>query len=233
MAILHRAIFTWFIFLNFLILVCLRLESKTHWTWFLVFIPMWIFDWILLMYVVFHMISHCRTGDGERFRGTINKNVWYITAIGLKMSSQIIICIKLEYAKVNLPIYVVMCPIWILLVILVSHVFLKLWRTESRSYLASWILQKKFLYRLHKSTDYLCNLHEGMDFIAITVIWHLLNIKLGRCFKYVIPHVLTSLKVGGVGVIHSTKRWHNINCDFVQKHWYSCVCDFVYSYSFE
>lgn len=131
MAILHRALFTWFILLMFLILLCLRLESKAHWTWFIVFIPMWVFDWILLMYVVFHMISHCRNGI-ERFRGTISKNVWYITAIGLKMSGQIIICIKLEYAKVNLPIYVVMSPIWILLVILVVHVFVKLMKNDTR-----------------------------------------------------------------------------------------------------
>lgn len=132
MAILHRALFTWFILLMFLILLCLRIESKAHWTWFIVFIPMWVFDWILLMYVVFHMISHCRTGGG-RFRGTISKNVWYITAIGLKMSGQIIICIKLEYAnKVNLPIYVVMSPIWLLLLILVIHVFIKLMKNDSR-----------------------------------------------------------------------------------------------------
>lgn len=132
MAILHRALFTWFILLMFLILLCLRLESKAHWTWFIVFIPMWVFDFILLMYVVFHMISHCRNVI-ERFRGAIiRKNIWYITAIGLKMSGQIIICIKLEYVKVNLPIYVVMSPFWILLVILVVYVFIKLMKNDTR-----------------------------------------------------------------------------------------------------
>lgn len=123
MAILHRALFTWFIFLVFLILLCLRLESRTHWNWFIVFIPMWVYDSILLIYVLFYMVSHCRNG-AELFRGTINKHVWYITAIGLKMAAQIIICIKLEYDK--LPIYVVMTPIWMLLPVLCVEVLINL-----------------------------------------------------------------------------------------------------------
>lgn len=132
MAILHRALFTWFIFLVFLILLCLRLESRTHWNWFIVFIPMWVYDSILLIYVLFHMVSHCRNGI-ERFRGTINKHVWYITAIGLKMAAQIIICIKLEYNKVNLPIYLVMMPIWMLLPVLCVEVFMHLIKHSSGS----------------------------------------------------------------------------------------------------
>lgn len=132
MAILHRALFTWFIFLVFLILLCLRLESRTHWNWFIVFIPMWVYDSILLIYVLFHMISHCRNGI-ERFRGTINKHVWYIAAIGLKMAAQIIICIKLEYTKGNLPIYVVMTPIWMLLPVLSVEVFMHLIKHSSGS----------------------------------------------------------------------------------------------------
>lgn len=132
MAILHRALFTWFIFLVFLILLCLRLESRTHWNWFIVFIPMWVYDSILLIYVIFHMVSHCRNSI-ERFRETINKNVWYITAIALKMAAQIIICIKLEYTKVNLRIYVVMTPIWMLLPVLCVEVFMHLLKNPGRN----------------------------------------------------------------------------------------------------
>lgn len=124
MAILHRALFTWFIFLVFLILLCLRLESRTHWNWFIVFIPMWVYDSILLIYVLFHMVSHCRNGL-ERFRGNINRNMWYIAAIALKMAAQIIICIKLE-SKLDMSIYFVMIPIWMLLPVLCIEVILYL-----------------------------------------------------------------------------------------------------------
>ncbi|XP_077297125.1 transmembrane protein 60 [Arctopsyche grandis] len=133
MAILHRAILTWFILLVFLILLCLRLESRTHWNWFIVFIPMWIYDGMLLIYVLFHMISHCKNAP-ERFRNVFNKKIWYITAIGLKMAAQIIICIKLEYAKVNLPIHVVMAPIWLLLPCIVVHVSIKLLNNNGGRY---------------------------------------------------------------------------------------------------
>ncbi|GAB6018676.1 Transmembrane protein 60 [Chamberlinius hualienensis] len=60
MAVLHRALFTWFLLLIFMILVVLRLDEKTSWNWFIVFIPMWIFDSVLLAYVLLKLITHCK-----------------------------------------------------------------------------------------------------------------------------------------------------------------------------
>lgn len=60
MAVLHRALFTWFNLLIFLILLVLRLDSRIEWNYFIVFIPMWIYDNILLIYIIFNMISHCK-----------------------------------------------------------------------------------------------------------------------------------------------------------------------------
>ncbi|XP_076178907.1 transmembrane protein 60 [Ptiloglossa arizonensis] len=60
MAVVHRALFTWFILLIFLILLDLRLDQRIQWNWFIVFIPMWLYDHILLIYRVFNMISHCK-----------------------------------------------------------------------------------------------------------------------------------------------------------------------------
>lgn len=62
MAVLHRALYTWFNILIFLILLVLRLDQRIQWNWFIVFIPMWLYDNILLTYVVFNMISHCKNG---------------------------------------------------------------------------------------------------------------------------------------------------------------------------
>ena len=61
MAVLHRALFTWFICLMFLILLVLRLDERVRWSWFIVFIPLWLYDSILLIYLIFSMVSHCRT----------------------------------------------------------------------------------------------------------------------------------------------------------------------------
>lgn len=62
MAVLHRALFTWFNLLIFLILLVLRLDLRIQWNWFIVFIPMWLYDNILLIYIIFNMISHCKNG---------------------------------------------------------------------------------------------------------------------------------------------------------------------------
>lgn len=60
MTLVHRALFTWFIILVFCICLCLRLESRTHWNYFIVFIPLWIFDAILLIYVIIKIITKWR-----------------------------------------------------------------------------------------------------------------------------------------------------------------------------
>ena len=69
MAVLHRALFTWFICLIFLILLVLRLDERTRWSWFIVFIPMWLYDSILIVYFAFEMITLCRApgGPGSRW----------------------------------------------------------------------------------------------------------------------------------------------------------------------
>lgn len=125
MAVMHRALFTWFIFLVFMVLLCLRLESRTHWNWFIIFLPMWVYDSILLIYVLFHLISHCKHGV-EHIRSSLHKNILYVCAIVLKMAAQIVICLKLEYQSLNISIYHMLTPIWLLLPVIVTDVFVML-----------------------------------------------------------------------------------------------------------
>lgn len=125
MAVLHRGLFTWFIIAVFLILLCLRLESRTEWNWFIVFVPMWLYDSILLIYVLFHLISHCKHGVGS-VRQALHSHIWYIVAVILKMIAQIMLCLKLQYKQLNISVYQVMIPVWILLPIMVVDVTVKL-----------------------------------------------------------------------------------------------------------
>lgn len=60
MTLVHRALFTWFILVVFSICLCLRLENRTQWNYFIVFIPLWIFDAILLIYVVIKIVTKWR-----------------------------------------------------------------------------------------------------------------------------------------------------------------------------
>ncbi|XP_067004469.1 transmembrane protein 60 [Anabrus simplex] len=131
MAVLHRALFTWFVLLVFLILLVLRLDTRTQWNWFIVFIPLWVYDTILLIYVLFHMISHCKNGH-DRLWSSVHRKIWYISAIVLKMTTQITLCLKLQYPAWEMSIYYVMAPLWLLLPALLTDVFITLVKRDSR-----------------------------------------------------------------------------------------------------
>ncbi|KAJ8942770.1 hypothetical protein NQ318_002930 [Aromia moschata] len=118
--VMHRALFTWFILLIFFILLCLRLEARTHWNWFLIFLPMWIYDLILLIDALFNIFIRCKH---ENIRNLFkNKNILLVAVVLLKIAAQITLCLKLEYAALNLQLYHVLLPFWILLPILIVDV---------------------------------------------------------------------------------------------------------------
>lgn len=122
MAVLHRALFTWFNLLIFFVLLVLRLDQRIQWNWFIVFIPMWLYDHILLVYIVFNMISHCK--NSRLFK--LPREIRYMTAVFMKFGAQILICLKLEAPHWYLPAKIVLAPFWILLPALAVDVFIHL-----------------------------------------------------------------------------------------------------------
>lgn len=116
MAIIHRALFTWFIVLVFLILMVLRLDRKVNWNWFLVFIPMWVFDAVVIIYITFKMIVHCKNGFDHRsdFNISVSRKVFYMCAVLLKLSFQVLLCMRLQYYR-QIDLKYVMIPFWLLL----------------------------------------------------------------------------------------------------------------------
>ncbi|KAI4495671.1 hypothetical protein M0802_008506 [Mischocyttarus mexicanus] len=122
MPLIHRALFVWFILLVFLILLALRLDQRIQWNWGIVFIPMWICDCKLLIYIIFYMISYCKNGRVNSLR----REIWHMTLVLMKLSAQILICLKLEATNWFLPAKVVLAPFWLLLPILAVDVFIHL-----------------------------------------------------------------------------------------------------------
>ena len=120
MATLHRALFTWFMLLIFVILLVLRLDDKAAWNWFIIFIPMWVFDGIIVIYILCHMISHCKSGP-DRTGMTMARKVWFLISMMLKLTFQVLICVRLEYGS-WLSLYYVMVPAWVLLIMVASDV---------------------------------------------------------------------------------------------------------------
>lgn len=121
MAVVHRALFTWFLLLVFLILMVLRLDEKTSWNWFIVFIPMWLFDTIMLIYVVLKIVTHCKTGHDGLWL-TMSRKAWYLAGVFLKIAFQTTLCAKLEYQK-DLALYYVFIPLWLVLLGVCIDVF--------------------------------------------------------------------------------------------------------------
>ena len=114
MAVLHRALFTWFMMLVFFILLVLRLDKKAMWNWFIIFIPMWIFDLIITIFIIFKMIMHCKNGYDTNDM-TMGRKVWFMFCVMLKLSFQVILCARLQYFN-NVPLYYIMIPFWLLLI---------------------------------------------------------------------------------------------------------------------
>lgn len=127
--VMHRALFTWFILLVFFVLLCLRLESRTHWNWFIIFLPLWVYDAILLVYALFNIVIHCKH---ENIRTLAkNKNNLFVLIVILKIATQIVICLKLEYVSLNLSVYHILIPLWILLPILLVDVSFTLFKNTN------------------------------------------------------------------------------------------------------
>lgn len=127
MTLAHRALFTWFIVLVFLILLCLRLDPRTTWNWFVTFTPLWFFDCILIIYVLIKFIRKWR--NLNRLTDLLYLYKWNIGGVLLTITSQVMICMTLEYPH-QIPIYVTMAPLMLLLCTAIVYVGGKLRKRE-------------------------------------------------------------------------------------------------------
>jgi len=98
MTVNSRALCAWFFLVLFLVLLVLRLDEKISWSWFIVFIPMWLLDVIMIVYISIFMIRHCATGNDPSGRSVLRKS-YCIVCLLFKIAVQILICIRVEYAN--------------------------------------------------------------------------------------------------------------------------------------
>lgn len=125
MAFLHRALFTWFVFLGFLILLVLKLDGRIQWNWFVIFIPLWFYEGTLFICTIFSLMSLFKTGL-NRSSNRVQRQWLSLAIIVLKIASKMTCCLKLENATLNISMFYVMAPFWIILSLLIVDVFLSL-----------------------------------------------------------------------------------------------------------
>lgn len=114
MALIHRSLFTWFVFLIFFTLVILHFDSRIQWNWFLIFVPMWLYDFISIFYLIFYLLSHFRNGFCHEDLRVMFWKTWLLLCVFLKIVFQILLCLYLDDNR-WLPLHYVMVPAWILM----------------------------------------------------------------------------------------------------------------------
>lgn len=123
MAVLHKVLLTWFLFTIFFILLALRLDEKTEWDWFVVFIPMWLFDIKMAGYVTLQLWTMCRRRHDTA--AAIRGKVRCLFCLFLKTAFQLCLCTKLQYTA-KIPWVLVAAPLWVMLLGLSSFVLMHL-----------------------------------------------------------------------------------------------------------
>jgi len=131
MTVNSRALCVWFFLVFFIVLLVLRLDEKVVWSWFIVFIPMWLLDVIMITYISIFILRHCATGNDPSGRSMLQKS-YSVTCVLFKTAVQILICVRVEYASMMAAAFAVV-PVWLLLVALTIDVSLSVIRRVSPS----------------------------------------------------------------------------------------------------
>ena len=122
-SIVPKVLFTWFLLLLFLVFLNLKLEETLAWNWFLVFLPMWIYDVILIASGAVQMFKKYRS---QHSLATMNdptipnipQQIWFLVCVGFKFAFQILLCVQLEYFDKEILMCYAAIPLWILLIML-------------------------------------------------------------------------------------------------------------------
>lgn len=125
MPLSYRIVCSCLFALFFFIMLAVKLDRKTDWNWFLVFLPLWLFDVIFLVLLIFRLFTHLRNGleRDTSLRSVIANMGVSIFGLVMKISFEIMLCVKLQYAEENLAIFYVFIPLWIVLLIAVIKLF--------------------------------------------------------------------------------------------------------------
>lgn len=115
MSLIQRVLLSWIFSLIFLIMLVLKLDSKINWNWFLIFLPVWTFDTIIILILIVKMVGRCKPdfdpGEAEQ---SLKRRLWYLAALLLKLAFCLTLCSRLE-RLVEMWVSVVCVPLWALL----------------------------------------------------------------------------------------------------------------------
>lgn len=128
MAFIHKVQFYWFMILVFIILLTLKLDGRINdWNWFIIFIPMWLLDSLIIVFTVINMIMHCKNSWWNSVLETsLKRKTWCLSGVLMKLLFEVLLCLRLQYLHEQLRLYMVMIPVWLFLTGCVIDVFTNL-----------------------------------------------------------------------------------------------------------
>uniref|UniRef100_A0A8D8W948 Transmembrane protein 60 n=1 Tax=Cacopsylla melanoneura TaxID=428564 RepID=A0A8D8W948_9HEMI len=136
MTVLHRALFTWFLFLVFLILLVLRLDVRTQWNWFVVFAPLWAYLILLFFYLTIKLVQTCKYSSIAHNSPLVYNKILNLCCVFMLIVSLIVFCAKLENL-IDISYVFVFLPLWLCLPPTIIYVFVGLLKGRNNRYLYS------------------------------------------------------------------------------------------------
>lgn len=110
-ALIFKCIVTWFCVLLSTIFILLQVDEIISWNWFLIFIPLWIYDAIVVVDISLKIGLRRRAFRTQNTQESCGRNVWHLVASFLQLAFQVMLCLYLQYGA-NLRLVYVMIPFW-------------------------------------------------------------------------------------------------------------------------
>ncbi|XP_078287947.1 transmembrane protein 60-like [Rhinoraja longicauda] len=129
MSLAQRVLLTWMLGLLFLIVLVLKMEETLGWSWFLVFVPLWLLDAALLALLLARLAGRCKAaaaaaaaGAGaEAERAGLRRRALGLCALLLQLAFLLALAARLQRLA-ELPLCWVLAPLWLLLLGAIAEV---------------------------------------------------------------------------------------------------------------
>ena len=140
MAMRQRVLGVWCVLLLFMIFLVVRIENEAGWNWFLVFIPLFVFDALALCFIITKLIQHRKNGfDASEI--SYGRKLWCLAMFSLKLAFLILLGCRLQDI-ITISYYQVFIPLWLLLLGLACDVSAWVWITAKSGGWRNWSWRK-------------------------------------------------------------------------------------------
>jgi hypothetical protein len=120
-----RLLVSFLCILFFLISITLKInQTWAHVSWFLVFIPIWIFD-LISFCVIIYLIS---AKNWLRTKDKCLNIMYYTLSLCSSCAFEILLCIKLQYKR-DMQYWIVFLPLWIFMLLIFNIIAQQMYRT--------------------------------------------------------------------------------------------------------